>query len=219
MTKATDLSRPQPRAGVMDIEAYVPGKSGAHGAVKVHKLSSNENPLGSSPKVIEAVRDVAAKLGILSRRRGVQAARGDRRGARAEPGQHRLFQRLGRDTRPVGADLPVARRRGDLHRARLPRLQDLHPGGRCGAGLGQGDGRARRRRRHPGRRLAEDQDRLPRQPEQSDRHLPAVRGDPPPACRPAEARACSCSTRLTPNMSAATTTKPASSWSATRRTS
>ena len=62
MTKTTDLSRPQPRAGVMDIEAYVPGKSTAHGAAKVHKLSSNENPLGSSPKVIEAVREVAGKL-------------------------------------------------------------------------------------------------------------------------------------------------------------
>ena len=46
----------------MDIEAYVPGKSAAHGAVKVHKLSSNENPLGSSPKVVEAVREVAGKL-------------------------------------------------------------------------------------------------------------------------------------------------------------
>ena len=62
MTKATDLSRPQPRAGVMDSEAYVPGKSAAHGAAKVHKLSSNENPLGSSPKVVEAVREVAGKL-------------------------------------------------------------------------------------------------------------------------------------------------------------
>jgi len=62
MTQANDLSRPQPRAGVMDIEAYVPGKSAAHGAAKVYKLSSNENPLGSSPRVIEAVREVAAKL-------------------------------------------------------------------------------------------------------------------------------------------------------------
>jgi histidinol-phosphate aminotransferase len=62
MTKATDLSRPQPKSGVMDIEAYVPGKSGAYGVAKVHKLSSNENPLGSSPKVIEAVREVASKL-------------------------------------------------------------------------------------------------------------------------------------------------------------
>ncbi|MDQ2705389.1 MAG: aminotransferase class I/II-fold pyridoxal phosphate-dependent enzyme, partial [Pseudomonadota bacterium] len=62
MTQAKDLSRPQPRAGVMDIEAYVPGKSGAHGVAKVHKLSSNENPLGSSPKVVDAVREVAGRL-------------------------------------------------------------------------------------------------------------------------------------------------------------
>ena len=62
MTQAKDLSRPQPRAGVMDIEAYVPGKAGAHGVAKVHKLSSNENPLGSSPKVVEAVREVAGRL-------------------------------------------------------------------------------------------------------------------------------------------------------------
>ncbi|BCH14453.1 histidinol-phosphate aminotransferase [Mesorhizobium sp. L-2-11] len=49
----------------MEIEAYVPGKSTAPaGVVKVHKLSSNENPLGPSPNAIEAARDVAAKLDI-----------------------------------------------------------------------------------------------------------------------------------------------------------
>ncbi|MBN9232345.1 MULTISPECIES: histidinol-phosphate transaminase [Phyllobacteriaceae] len=64
MTKANDPLRPQPRAGIMDIEAYVPGKSTAHGVAKVHKLSSNENPLGPSPKAIEAAREVAAKLDI-----------------------------------------------------------------------------------------------------------------------------------------------------------
>ena len=47
----------------MDIEAYVPGKSAAPaGVAKVHKLSSNENPLGASPKAIEAVREVAGKM-------------------------------------------------------------------------------------------------------------------------------------------------------------
>jgi len=65
MTKAADLSRPQPRAGVMDIEAYVPGKSSAPaGIAKVYKLSSNENPLGPSPKAIEAARQVAEKLDV-----------------------------------------------------------------------------------------------------------------------------------------------------------
>jgi histidinol-phosphate aminotransferase len=54
--------RPQPRPGVLDIAAYVPGKSTAPGAAKVFKLSSNESPLGASPKAIAAYRDCAAHL-------------------------------------------------------------------------------------------------------------------------------------------------------------
>jgi len=50
-------ARPEPRPGVMQIEAYVPGKSKAGaGVAKIHKLSSNETPLGPSPRAIEAVR-------------------------------------------------------------------------------------------------------------------------------------------------------------------
>jgi len=64
MEKAQDQSRPQPRAGIMDIEAYVPGKSAAPAGVKLFKLSSNENPLGPSPKAIEAARAVAGKLDV-----------------------------------------------------------------------------------------------------------------------------------------------------------
>ena len=56
------LPRPLPRPGVLEIEAYVPGKSGAPGVAKVHKLSSNETPLGPSPKAIEAVRRAAGEL-------------------------------------------------------------------------------------------------------------------------------------------------------------
>ncbi len=48
--------RPEPRPGVMQIEAYVPGKSAAAGVAKIHKLSSNETPLGPSPRAVEAVR-------------------------------------------------------------------------------------------------------------------------------------------------------------------
>jgi histidinol-phosphate aminotransferase len=55
-------NRPVPRASVMEIEAYVPGKSGAPGAKKVYKLSSNETPLGPSPKAIEAFRHAAGSL-------------------------------------------------------------------------------------------------------------------------------------------------------------
>src|SRR5271168_38595 len=54
--------RPQPRSGVLDIEAYVPGKSSAPGVAKVFKLSSNETPLGPSPHAIEAYKKVAAHL-------------------------------------------------------------------------------------------------------------------------------------------------------------
>jgi histidinol-phosphate aminotransferase len=55
-------SRPAPRPGILEIEAYVPGKSAAAGATKVFKLSSNETPLGPSPHAIEAYRHVAGEL-------------------------------------------------------------------------------------------------------------------------------------------------------------
>jgi len=55
-------SRPQPRPGVLAIDAYVPGKSTAPGVARVFKLSSNETPLGPSPKAVEAYHCVAAHL-------------------------------------------------------------------------------------------------------------------------------------------------------------
>jgi histidinol-phosphate aminotransferase len=55
-------SRPVPRAEVMAIDAYVPGKSAASGVAKVFKLSSNESPLGASPLAIEAFRSLAGHL-------------------------------------------------------------------------------------------------------------------------------------------------------------
>jgi histidinol-phosphate aminotransferase len=54
--------RPTPRPGVMAIRAYVPGKSSAPGVARVFKLSSNETPLGPSPRAIEAYHHVAAHL-------------------------------------------------------------------------------------------------------------------------------------------------------------
>jgi histidinol-phosphate aminotransferase len=59
---AMPASRPVPRAGVLDIEAYVPGKSAAPAGVKLHKLSSNETPLGASPKAQAAFTALAGKL-------------------------------------------------------------------------------------------------------------------------------------------------------------
>jgi histidinol-phosphate aminotransferase len=56
------LERPQPRPGVLKIQAYVPGKSSAPGVDKVYKLSSNETPLGPSPNAIAAYKAVADHL-------------------------------------------------------------------------------------------------------------------------------------------------------------
>jgi histidinol-phosphate aminotransferase len=53
---------PQPRPGVLEIDAYVPGKSTAPGVAKVFKLSSNETPLGPSPRAIAAYQAVGARL-------------------------------------------------------------------------------------------------------------------------------------------------------------
>jgi histidinol-phosphate aminotransferase len=56
----SDAMLPQPKPGIMDIDIYVPGKSRAPAGVKLHKLSSNENPLGPSPNARQAIIDSAS---------------------------------------------------------------------------------------------------------------------------------------------------------------
>src|SRR5262245_53080631 len=56
------MLRPTPRPGVLDIDAYVPGKSEAPGVARVFKLSSNETPLGPSPRARAAYQQVAEHL-------------------------------------------------------------------------------------------------------------------------------------------------------------
>ncbi len=51
-----------PKKSVLDISAYVPGKSRVPDGVKLHKLSSNETPLGPSPKALEAFAGAGADL-------------------------------------------------------------------------------------------------------------------------------------------------------------
>ena len=53
---------PMPHQGVLDIAPYVPGKSTATGGAKLHKLSSNETPLGASPAAVAAYKAVAERL-------------------------------------------------------------------------------------------------------------------------------------------------------------
>jgi len=78
---------PIARPGILDIDAYVPGESKAVGNIKPAKLSSNETPLGPSPKAIAAFQAAASELerypdgqatllrNAIARRYGLDAAR------------------------------------------------------------------------------------------------------------------------------------------------
>src|SRR5215469_9129304 len=50
------------RPGIMEIAAYVGGESSVPGIARPVKLSSNENPLGPSPKAMAAFRAAASDL-------------------------------------------------------------------------------------------------------------------------------------------------------------
>jgi histidinol-phosphate aminotransferase len=58
------MSKPIPRPGALAIDPYVPGKSAVARADggPAFKLSSNETPLGPSPRAIKAVRKAAANI-------------------------------------------------------------------------------------------------------------------------------------------------------------
>ena len=53
---------PKPKNGILDIDIYVPGKSGVPEGVKLHKLSANESPIGTSDAAIEAANEATANL-------------------------------------------------------------------------------------------------------------------------------------------------------------
>ena len=53
---------PAPRPSILEIEPYVPGESRLPAGVKPIKLSSNETPLGPSPKAIAAFKAAAGAL-------------------------------------------------------------------------------------------------------------------------------------------------------------
>ena len=77
-------SRPQPRAEILEIDAYVPGKAAPAGAGKTYKLSSNESPLGPPPRRTEAFAKPRARWRSTATARQGTAA-GDRRAARLDP--------------------------------------------------------------------------------------------------------------------------------------
>lgn len=56
------LTRPRPKAGILEIEPYVGGKARIEGVAEPLKLSSNENILGSSPLARQAFEAASGKL-------------------------------------------------------------------------------------------------------------------------------------------------------------
>lgn len=58
------ISRPTPQPGILQITPYLPGRSRAVPGVVPVKLSSNESPLGASPKALAAYRDAADQLAV-----------------------------------------------------------------------------------------------------------------------------------------------------------
>ena len=80
-------SAPQPRPGILEISPYVPGESEVPGGLTPIKLSSNESPLGPSPKAIAAYKAEADRLerypdgsttalrNAIAKRYGLDAAR------------------------------------------------------------------------------------------------------------------------------------------------
>ena len=48
------MTAPKPQPGILEIAPYKGGEAAVPGVTKVHKLSSNETPLGPSPKAMAA---------------------------------------------------------------------------------------------------------------------------------------------------------------------
>lgn len=55
------MSAPEPRAGILDIEPYKGGESAVAGVSRIIKLSSNESPLGPSPRAMAAITALAGE--------------------------------------------------------------------------------------------------------------------------------------------------------------
>jgi len=93
----------EPRPGILDIRPYKPGAADAPGIANPVKLSSNENPLGCSPKAREAFEAAAKSLNLYPDGGAVKlrAAIGEMTGLEADrivcgTGSDELLQLLGR---------------------------------------------------------------------------------------------------------------------------
>ncbi len=78
-------AKPVPKAGILDIHAYVPGKAQAAGFAEPVKMSANENPLGSSPKAHEAYATADRSLHVYPDPRTTIVREAIARAYRVEP--------------------------------------------------------------------------------------------------------------------------------------
>ena len=191
------MSRPVPNPGILDIAPYTPGKSPVpEPGRKVFKLSANETPFGPSPKAMAAYKEAAAHLEDYPE--GTSRVLREAIGRAFGLDPDRIICGAGSDEilNLLGAHLSQPGRRGDLDRARLPGLPDRDDGERRQERRRARDRFHRRCRRDPGAGHAAHQTGVARQPEQPDRHLPAVRRGQAAARRPAAACAAGARRRL-----------------------
>ena len=188
---------PTPRPGILDISPYVPGESSVPGGVKPIKLSSNETPLGPSPKAIAAYRAAAEELDrypdgaatvlrdAIAKLYGLNPDR-----IVCGNGSDELINLIAHAYLGPGDEAVYS-----AHGFLMYKIATLASGGHARGGAG--DGLQGRRRRHAGARWPEDQGRVPRQPQQPHRHLPAQRRGAAPAQGAARQRAAGASMRPT----------------------
>ncbi len=219
MSVSSDERRPQPKPGVMDIDAYVPGKSAAPaGVAKVHKLSSNETPLGASPAAIAAVEKVAGKLefypdGSATRlREAIAEVHGlNPANILCSNGSDEILGLLAQTYLAPG-DEAIFTEHGFL----VYKIQIMAQGATPVVVKEQNETPMSTRFSPPSRRARKSCS----SPIRTIRPAPTCRWTKSAACTPACARTSSwCLMRLTPNMSAAMITRRASSWSRRRRMS
>ena len=148
-----------------------PARAAPQALAKVFKLSSNETPLGPSPRAIDAYKSVAAHLEDYPDGSASALREAIGRSFGLDPdrivcgaGSDDLLNLLARAYLADG-DEAIHTTHGFL----------VYPIATLGTGakpvVAAGDKLYRERRRNPGGGDEEDQNRLPRQPEQSDRHV------------------------------------------------
>ena len=215
-------TRPQPRPGVLDDRRLCAGQE--HRARRRARCSScrrTRRRSGRARRRSRPISAVAEHLEDYPGRRGDRAARGDRPRVRARSRPHRLRRRLRRSAQSAGAT-PISRDGDEAIHTTHGFL--VYPIATLGSGATPSWSRRRRTTPPTSTRSSRavtraHQDRLPRQ-SRTIRPAPMCRSTRSSACTAACRRMCCwCSTPPMPNTSAATTTRPASSWSRPARTS